>query len=169
MFQKLYRHLEQITENTRQQQINSEQAGLWAEKLSSQMVELNNSIRSLDKQRSRRNLQAAAFFLAGMGLVVLGILATYTLHLSKAADQARDRSVASLVAYGLVNSRCRAVNDKALNLEARTARLDSLVQDQEQTIEELKKLNASSIRTIYYLERRLNHQEELQRSQVLAK
>ena len=73
------------------------------------------------------------------------------------------------MAYGLVNSRCQAVNDKALNLEAKTARLDSLVQDQEQTIDELKKLNASSIRTIYYLQRRLSRQEEILRSQVLAK
>lgn len=169
MFQKLYRHLEQITENTRQQQINSEHAGLWAEKISSQLADLNTSIRSLDKQRSRRNLLAAAFFLAGMGLVLLGILSTYTFHLSKAAEVARDRSVASLVAYGLVNSRCQAVNDKALNLEAKTARLDSLVEDQEQTIDELKKLNASSIRTIYYLQRRLNRQEEIERSQVLTK
>jgi|SRR6185312_12302569 len=169
MFQKLYRHLEQITENTRQQQITAEQTALWCEKLSTQLTDLNTSIRSLDQQRTRRSLQAAAFFLAGMGLVVLGILATYTLHLSKATDAARDRSVASLMAYGVVNSRCQAVNDKALTLESRTARLDSLVQDQEQTIEELKKLNAASIRTIYYLQRRISRQEEIQRSQVMAK
>lgn len=169
MFQKLYRHLEQITENTRQQQINTEQTAEWAEKLSTQLAELNTSIRSLDKHRSRRNLQAAAFFLAGMGLVLLGILSTYTFHLSKTADVARDRSVASLVAYGLVNSRYQTVNDKTITLEARTARLDSLIDRQAQTIDELKKLNATSIRTIYYLQRRLYRQEAIEHSQVMAK
>jgi hypothetical protein len=169
MFQKLYRHLEQITENTRQQQINSVEAGLWAEKISTQLTELNTAIRALDRQRSRRTLQSAGFFLAGMGLVVLGILSTYTLHLSKAADAARDQSVASLMAYGLVNSRFQTVNDKTVTLEARTTRLDSLVDQQTQTIDELKKLNAASIRTIFRLQRRLHRQEQIERSQVLAK
>ena len=168
MFQKLYRHLEQITENTRQQQINSEHTGEWAEKISTQLAELNTSIRALHKDRSRRIVQSAGFFLAGIGLVLLGILSIYTLRLSKSADEARHRSDASLVAYGLVNSRCQVINDKALGLEARTDRLDSLVQYQEQTIQELKKLNASSVRTIFYLQRRLQRQEQIERSQVLS-
>ena len=170
MFQKLYHHLEQINANTRQQLHNSGQADVWAEKLSSQLDTLDNSVKALNTQHSRRGAQGAAFVLAGMGLVLLGILSTYTFRLSTAADLASDRSAASLAAYGTVNNRFHEVDDKALDLEARTARLDSLVQEQARTIQELKKLNTTAIRTIYYLQRRLHQQEEIQRSQeALAK
>jgi hypothetical protein len=169
MFQKLYQHLEQINAHTRQQQINTGETAAWAEKISIQLENLNGSMQSLNKQRPSRAPQIAGFVLAGMGLVLLGILSTYTFRLSRSADVARDRSVASLVAYGLVNSRCQAVNDKTLTLEARTARLDSLVQEQSQTIQELKKLNTSAIHTIFYLQRQLRRQELFQRSQALAK
>jgi len=166
MFQKLYHHLEQINANTRRQQLNSEHADVWAEKLSTQLDVLNTSVRSLDTQRSRRVVTGTGFLLAGMGLVMMGILSTYTFRLSTAADLARDRSVASLAAYGIVNNRFREVNDKAIDLEARTARLDSLVQQQSRTILELKKLNASAIRTIYYLQRELYQQDQIQRAQA---
>lgn len=166
MFQKIHHHLEQINANTRRQQLNSEQADHWAEKLSTQLDVLNTSVRSLDTHRSRRIVQGTGFVLAGMGLIMIGILSTYTYRLSTAADLARDRSVASLAAYGIVNNRFHEVNDKAIDLEARTTRLDSLVQQQARTILELKKLNATAIRTIYYLHRELYQQNQLQRSQT---
>ena len=166
MFQKLYHHLEQINANTQRQQLDSQKAEVWAEKLSTQLDQLNTSVRSLDTHRSRRAVQGTGFVLAGMGLVIMGILATYTFRLSNAADLARDRSVASLAAYGIVNNRFREVNDKAVDLEARTARLDTLVQQQARTILELKKLNVSAIRTIFYLQRELNQQDRIQRAQT---
>lgn len=170
MFQKLYRHLEQINANTRQQQIDPAQTELWAEKISAQLDVLNTSVRSLnDRPRRRNGARIAGFFLAGMALALLGILSTYTFRLSNVADVARDRSTASLQAYGIVNNRYNEVNDKALDLEARTARLDSLVQDQNKTIQELKKLNTSAIHTIFFLQRKLQQQVELEHTQALVR
>ena len=170
MFQKLYHHLEQINANTRQQQANAEQAEHWAGKISAQLDALNTTVRSLNDKPPRRNgAQIAGFFLAGMALALLGILSTYTFRLSTVAGVARDRSTASLQAYGLVNSRYNEVNDKALDLEAHTTRLDSLVEQQTRTIQELKRLNTSAIHTIYFLQRKLQQQEELEHTQALVR
>ncbi|HWB90966.1 MAG TPA: hypothetical protein VG605_03915 [Puia sp.] len=167
MFQKLYHHLEQISASTRQQQQNLEQisantrqqqqnlehAGIWAEKISEQLKELNATVQSLQKQRSNRPMQIASFFLAGLGLITVAILSIYTLRLSAATDAAGQRSSASLAAYGIVNSRCQELMAGAHNLEERTSRLDSMVKQQAHTIVQLKHLNAAAVRTILYLQR----------------
>ena len=82
MFQKLYRHLEEINANTQQQEANFQQAQEWAEKISTQLEMLNTSVRSLDQRRPRRGPQVAGFILAGMVLVLLVILSSYTFRLS---------------------------------------------------------------------------------------
>ena len=166
MLQKLYHHLEQINANTRQQQANAEHAEVWAGKISHQLEELNTAILSLNHKPPRRGLQAVAFFLAGIGLVLLVMLWTNMHRLSVAADAERESSKASLANYNVVNMRSEEAVEKAASLDARTTRLDSLVSQQAQTIVELKKLNVSAVRTVFYLQRELYRQHRQETAQA---
>ena len=169
MFQKLYHHLEQINANTRQQQTNVEQAEVWAGKISRQLEELHSAILLLDHKPPRRSVRTVGFFIAGVGLVALGLLWMNMHRLSAAADANRESSKTSLAAYSLINTRSAAIAEKAASLDARTTRLDSLVSQQAQTIVELKKLNVSAIRTVFYLQRELQRQHRQEAGQVVVK
>jgi len=173
MFQKLYHHLEQINTNTKQQQTHLEQAGAWAQKISNQLEALNTSILSLEnqrlnleKQRPNRATQSVGLAIAGVGFALFIVLAIYTFRLSAATAATRETS---LKAYGIVNSHYEELNNNASALETKTAKLDSLVRQQARTIEELRKLNTTAIRTIFYLQRDLYQTRRQEQEQALAR
>ena len=166
MFQKLYHHLEQINSNTRQQQTQLENTGAWAEKISNQLEVLNTSILSLEKQRPDRNRHSAPLAIAGAVLTLFAILAIYMFRLSAATAATRETS---LKAYGIVNSHYEELNNNAAALETKTEKLDSLVRQQARTIEELKRLNTTAIRTIFYLQRDLYQTRRQEHEQALAR
>jgi hypothetical protein len=175
MFSKLYHHLEEIKANTGRQQVNSENAEAWAGKISQQLEALNASLSTLnatllykEQEPPRRTGSVAALVVACLCFILLaGMLAIYANRFSAATDAARDRSTAVLHAYGDVNTRYHAVSMHALTLETHTARLDSLVRQQAQTIVELKRLNVAAFRTMYYLERDLTQYHQQQREQAV--
>ncbi|HLI93514.1 MAG TPA: hypothetical protein VKU83_07885, partial [Puia sp.] len=101
MFQKLYQHLEQINANTRRQQADLEHAEVWAAKISQQLDLLNASILALKTQPPRRRAPATGFVLGGLAVLLLGMLAIYAYQLSAVADAVRDRSAATVRAYGV--------------------------------------------------------------------
>jgi hypothetical protein len=169
MFQKLYRHLEQINASTRRQETSVEHAEEWARKISDQLAELNIVVRSLEREPPRRPARLVGIFLAGVGITVLGLLAVYTFRLSAMTNSARDKSTASLEAYGILNTRFSTVAGKTVSLEAGTERLDSLVRQQAQTIDLLKRMNASTIRATNYFQRELYRPQQQERTQALLR
>src|ERR1700743_324579 len=104
MFQKLYNHLEQINANTRQHELSAqlEELNTSLLALDNRLLALGNHISALSKPQPQRNrgVQVVSFSLAGLALILLGILSVYTIRLSAAAAVAEDRSAASLQAYG---------------------------------------------------------------------
>lgn len=181
MLQKLYQHLEQINANTRQQQTDIAHAEEWAGKISQQLDELNVSIRSLaESNTASRSMEQPKVLrrsgqplliggMAGIGLILLAILWTNIHGMSAAADSDRENWAASLAAYTVVNTHTEAVAEKAAGLDARTTRLDSIVTQQAQTIEELKKLNVSAVRTVFYLQRELSRQRRQEPAQAVVR
>jgi len=171
MFQKLYHHLEEINANTRQHQTSLEQSEAWTGKISQQLEELNTSVLSLrDKPpRSGRGSRVAAFVLAGVGLVLLGMLWANTQRLAVGAEVGQKDARASMAAYRVVDGRTEEVAERSADLEVRTGRLDSLVVQQAQAIEELKKLNVSAMRTVNYLRQELYRQRRQEAVQALVR
>jgi len=177
MLQKLYQHLEQINANTRQQQTDMAQAEEWAGKISQQLDELNIAIRSLGSSPPRRSVHPLLpTGMAVIAVILLAILWTNmhgmsaAMHgISAAAASDRESSKTALAAYGVVNTRTEQLAEKSVSLEAKTTQLDSIVTQQAQTIEELKKLNVSAVRTVFYLQRELARQHRQEPARALVR
>lgn len=169
MFQKLYKHLEEINAAARQQQASLEeinaatreqQASLshsesWSGKISEQLEALNGSLLAIRRQRSLRFLGIVNLAVAIMSITMIAILSIYSLHLSGATQKALDRAAESSRASRIVFTQYQNITEKQQELESKVARLDTLAQRQAQAILELKKLNITAVRTFVQIRRDL--------------
>jgi hypothetical protein len=169
MFQKLYKHLEEMSASLRQQQAGTVDAKQLAGKISEQLETVKDSVLSQNELLLSQNklsqeaylqkkrglapvLQVVNLFLTCVGIVVIIIFSHYAFELSKITGR-------------LVNSGAPASGQAAqaalsarqsCGSEEHFAKLDSLINEQGQAIKELKSLNTAAVRTFVRIRRHLD-------------
>src|ERR1700754_4438045 len=101
MFHQLYKHLEEINYNTRQQKAVLLHSEEWAGRISEQLEELNLSILSQKKYQPRRGLRTMVYFIGSISLALVIILAWYSYQLSRATRLALEKAAESGRVSGL--------------------------------------------------------------------
>jgi len=168
MFQKLYKHLEDINLNTREQLQVTLEGKETTERLSDQVEAVHRSLAqalaaqqagsSVEDTFSRSRSKLITITVSALAVIILGGLAYFTFQLAKASRYAIDHSVESSKSVTAAFARySEAIQRVALD-EEKIVRLDSLISQQSRSISELKKLNATSVRTFIrirnYLEKK---------------
>jgi hypothetical protein len=115
----------------------------------------------LDKQLEEisgntRRHQAA---LACAGIAVIIILAFYCFHLSQSLPITRNRSVESFHLSGIAFTNYHELNTAQTSRKLEIVTLDSLVQEQAQSIRELKKLNEVAGWTFLHIKKDLDQRQ----------
>lgn len=173
MFQKLYRLLEHIDDNTRRQSEGLHDTARVIKQLETQIAVRNQLDASGATQPPARSAESAArsaesstgpakmnsLYLIISCLVFIALLASCYLifHLShsmqkmtRQADEAAALQTYSFTRYKELNSQLTAANEEV-------ARLDSIIRQQNQAINELKKLNETAVKTFVYIRKDLQH------------
>jgi hypothetical protein len=158
MFKNLFKHLEDISANTRQQQSLLSDSGKWSAKISEQLDILNQAL-LLQQQRFIRSLRIISFTMAGFGACLIVVLSLYSLDLSQSSRKAADETVGNRRASATAMERYRSLGDQQSRLEEQVSHLDSVVAQQEQMIVELKKLNTTAVRTFVHIRRDLDQRQ----------
>ena len=186
MFRNLFRHLEDISANTRQQQSTLSDSGKWSARISEQLETLNqvlltqsqtpaapnqdmqtlnqefhtlNQSLILQQQRSIRFLRIISFTMAGFGVCLIALISIYSLNLSQFSRKAADETIGNNRVSAIALDRYKSLGDKQNGLEEQVTRLDSVVAQQAQMIAELKKLNTTAVRTFIHIRRDLDQRQ----------
>ncbi len=186
MFRNLFKYLEDISANTRQQQSSLSDAGKWPAKISGQLETLNQALQTQNQtlqtpnhelqtlnqelqilnqalqsqqQRSIRSLRIISFTMAGFGVCLIILLSIYSFNLSQSARKAADETIGNNKASDIALDHYRSLGDKQGRLEEQVSHLDSVIAQQAQMIVELKKLNATAVRTFVHIRRDLDQRQ----------
>jgi hypothetical protein len=185
MFRNLFKHLEDISANTRQQQFYLSDSGKWSAKLSEQLETLNQTLQTQNRtqtpnhelqtlnqelqilnqalqaqqQRSVRSLKIITFTMAGFGACLIALLSIYSLNLSQFSQKTADETMANSRASAIAVDHYQSLSDKQGRLEEQVSQLDSVVAQQAQMIVELKKLNTTAVRTFVHIRRDLDQRQ----------
>jgi len=157
MFQKLYKHLEDINFNTREQLQATQEGKETTERLSDQVEAVHRSLaQALAAQQARSSVEGTSgrsrgklitITLSVLAIIILVGLAYSTFQLAEASRYAIDHSVESSKSVTVAFSRYREAMQRIALDEETIVRLDSLISQQSRSIRELKKLNETSVRT----------------------
>jgi hypothetical protein len=186
MFRNLFRHLEDISANTRQQQSILSDSGKWSAKISEQLETLNQALLAqsqapaapsqdmqtlnqefhtlnqsliIQQQRSIRSLRIASFTMAGIGVCLIVLISVNSLHLSQFSRKIADETIGNNRASAIALDQYKSLGDKQDGLEEQVGHLDSVVAQQAQMIVELKKLNTTAVRTFIHIRRDLDQRQ----------
>jgi len=174
MFQKLYKHLEEMNDSLRQDKEHSAGNSQLTAKISAQLEEVNrsilmqNSLLELQKKQietaqaqNRRGLtpilQVVNLCISCVGIVVIIFFAYYTL-------QWRRVPLSPSVPVIQTSLPSSADTETARDLQIHLAKLDTLINEQTQSLKELKKLNATSVRAFWNIRRRLDQVDRTTRA-----
>jgi hypothetical protein len=164
MFQKLYRHLEEINKNVRQEETTAAVDRL-GDKLSEQLESANTAIlyqnklllsqqetlvkaNAPGKRGVTRVLPIVNLFLSSIGIVVLLVLSFTTYRLAQTTARVTGNVAQAPVAVAPLerdNAVSKESATRAAAQQEHLARLDSLVTQQAETIKELKTLNSVAL------------------------
>ncbi len=186
MFRNLTKHLEDISANTRQQQSALSDSGKWSAKLNEQLETLNEVLQTQNQtlqtpnhelktlnqelqvlnqtlqsqqQRSIRSLRMICFTLAGFGVFLVVIISIYNFNLSQSFRKTADETIGNNRTAATALDHYRSLDDKQGRLEEQVGHLDSVVAQQAEMIVELKKLNATAVRTFVHIRRDLDQRQ----------
>lgn len=158
MFRSLFKHLEDISANTRQQQASLSDSGRWSATISEQLQTLNQTL-LLQQQRSIRSLRIISLTMAGFGACLIVLISIYSFNLSQSSRKAADKTIGTERTSAIALDHYRSLGDKQDRLEEQVTRLDSVVAQQAQMIVELKKLNTTAVRTFVHIRRDLDQRQ----------
>jgi hypothetical protein len=158
MFRNLFRHLEDISANTRQQQSALSDSGKWSARISEQLETLNQAL-ILQQKRAIRSLRIISFAMAGFGACLIVLISIYNLNLSRYTRKAAAETIGNNRAVALTLEHYRSIGDNQDRLQERVGHLDSVVAQQAQMIVELKKLNTTAVRTFIHIRRDLHQRQ----------
>jgi len=157
MFQKLYKHLEDINFNTREQLQATQEGKQTTERLSDQIEAFHRSLaEALAAQQARSSVEGTSghskgklitITLSVLAVIILVGLSYFTFQLAKASRYAIDHSGESSKSVTVAFSRYNEAVQRVALDEEKIARLDSLISQQSRSIKELKKLNETAVRT----------------------
>lgn len=147
MFQKLYRHLEDINSSLKKEKPDFTDEQL-ANRITEKLDAVNASILEQNRVKTSRSLPIFNSILSIAGVVVVLILSYYTFHLARVTDKLANSPIQSQPAPQLPERSAALIsadNKKEDVLQQHLARLDSLIAEQSQSLKELKKLNAVAV------------------------
>jgi len=157
MFQKLYKHLEDINLNTREQLQATQERKKTTERLSDQVEAVHRSLAQVLAARQAGSSVESTFrrsrgklitvTASALAIIILAGLSYFTFQVVKASRYAIDHSVESSKSVNVAFARYNEAMQKVALDEENIVRLDSLISQQSRSISELKKLNATSVRT----------------------
>jgi hypothetical protein len=130
----------------------------WAGRISGQLESINSSILSQKKYAVPRSLLVGTVVISCLGLALVIVVAWHSFQLSRATDVSLQRSSETARQAGIAFKNYQELQQQHTSLEAETVRLDSLVQQQSQTIKELKKLNEVAVRAFIQLKKSVDQQ-----------
>jgi len=185
MFRHLFKHLEDISANTRQQQTYLSDSGKWSAKISEQLATLNQTLQTQDRtqpsnpglqtlnqelqilnrmlqtqqHRSVRSLKIITFTMAGFGACLIALFSIYILNLSQFSRKTADETILNNRASAIAADHYQSLGNKQGRLEEQVSQLDSVVAQQAQMIAELKKLNTTAVRTFVHIRRDLDQRQ----------
>ena len=153
MFQKLYKHLDDISLSLREKDPGTDAANQVREKMLEQLQQLNESIRAGEAQVLSEQRKFAKYVAVGNGIIIFFIAVLIFVEI-------RTRPTAEPVAVTHQIPAPPLAETSADDIRRREneQRLDSLVTVQSQSIKELKDLNKSAV---YSLRRIRKHFEDL--------
>ena len=155
MFQRLYKHLDDISASLREKDDSTGAANQTREKILQQLQLLNDSIRLREAEQLSAQRKLAGYMALGGGLVVLCIAAfifgQVRIHPAAAPGTGQPLSHQTSPTPSETPTEDPRYHEKM-------QRLDSLVAEQSQSIKELKELNKSAI---YSLRRIRKHFDDL--------
>jgi CHASE3 domain sensor protein len=155
MFQRLYKHLDDISASLRQKDDSTGTANQTREKILEQLQQLNDSIRLREAEQASAQRKLAGSIALGGGLVVLCIAALIFVEVRIHPTAARETGQPLTHQTGPSPSETPTEDPR---YHEKMQRLDSLVAEQSQSIKELKELNKSAI---YSLRRIRKHFDDL--------
>lgn len=158
MFQKLYKHLEEISRNTERDSAQSLINEQWKERIYEQLESIKGSMQSQKKYLVPRSLLVSTVLISCLAFVLVIVVTWRSVQLSSAAGMSLHRSTETARQTGIAFRNFQTLQLEHINLEEKTARLDSLVQQQSQTIRELKKLNEVAIRSLIRMKKTIDRQ-----------
>lgn len=161
MFQKLYKHLEEISHNTQQYQNTRLYTQELAGKISGQLEAINSSIRQQSQLRGRiqHMLLTTNILLALLGTVIVVTLVWRTLSVSAATKVALDRSAETSRLSGIAFTRYQEMEHRFQDMQDQASRLDSLIVEQDKTIKELQKLNKVTAQAFFQLKKDMDQRQ----------
>ena len=161
MFQKLYRHLEDISSAAKRQEESVALSQQWGAKISGQLDDIKVGFRQLEDmkeglQQKPQSVPWKHFYAIGalLSVLLISVLVMFSIWIKNirdntqtALDRSADNGQASLVMF----TQLKAAHEKTRVLETQVTSLDSLVRIQSQTIAELKKLNETAVRNLVHI------------------
>ncbi len=160
MFQKLYRHLEDIGNAVKQQGERSALSQQWGAKISGQLEDIQETFRQKPKRGPWRFPAIIGGVLTALLVSVVVLLFLSIKDLRNDTHVALDRSAENGQASLVLFTQVKASHERTRDLETEVARLDSLVQLQSQTIFELKKLNETTVQNFLHIRRDLHEMKK---------
>ncbi|HTI10613.1 MAG TPA: hypothetical protein VL832_18720 [Puia sp.] len=180
MFQKLYKHLEEMNTHLRQQQIHIDGANQQGGKVSGQLETINNAILVQNELLASQNmlakealvhrkgglapiLQVVNLVLCCAGIVIIILFSYYTFklsHLTQALTTGQPPASRQISIDKLSRQTQEAIDQQSLQ-QQHLARLDSLISEQARGIQELRKLNTVAVRTFSHIKRHLELADSL--------
>lgn len=172
MFQKLYRHLEEVNgsleevnSTLRRQETAAGNAGAYDKEILQQLQQLNENAKLAQKelkQAARKPSRAYSIVLLLMICLALGEITFLHIRLSKVSQDFATSRVSANSLYETQSQKTFALYNVPVQqnaLAAQLARLDTIINQQNQSLLELKDLNRISVRTFQRLNIRIDQTE----------
>jgi hypothetical protein len=181
MFQKLYKNLEEINIHGHEQTSELRQTRDAVLKLTEQLALLAATTpigtgaagpiaigdNSPEKASRTLSFQKAVLIISSVGMALLGIIAILTIRASQIDGPLMQKeALQSLSAaqsnafFSRMNDRQQNITEKEAFLEIRIAKLDSLLLAEHQSINELKKLNRTAVRTFISIRKDIEQEDQ---------
>lgn len=160
MFQKLYRHLEELNTTVKKQEEHQSISEQWGAKMSEQLEGIRKALQQKPQPTPWRPVAAIGAMLTAAVVTVLILLFISMKNIGGNARAALDRSADNGQASLILFTQLKASHERTKDLETEVAHLDSLVQLQSQTIIELKKLNETTVRSFLYIRNDLRQMKQ---------
>jgi hypothetical protein len=175
MFQKLYRHLEEINSSLRKEKVDNTNE-LLADKIAEKLDTVNLTILSqnkllqsqqeqaTEKPASSGYLPAANRLIAIAGIIAIIVLSYNAFSLARAASTLTNARIQPQVTYQAPQQSPEVIAG-ATAVQQHLAKLDSLIAEQTQALKELKKLNAVAVANFSNLKKHFAHTDTVAKAQ----
>jgi hypothetical protein len=166
MLQKLYRLLEDIDNNTRQQHIEATHTRISINELGKEIA-LRNQL-DPGKPPEPEPRHAASWpnhVVSWLGIVAILVFSYFSYRCFGSTQRMMERSEESSARENYSYSRYNEVKLLQVNMEDEVLRLDSIVRQQNESIVELKKLNEMAVKTFIRIRRDMERRERWETNQ----